>query len=71
MPGCHLLHSNELFGLPVTPTVPGTLEFSYAIPNNGILLGVHVYLQAYCFAPGANPLEVIASNGIDWLIGNQ
>jgi hypothetical protein len=22
-------------------------------------------------APGANPLQVIVSNGIDWLIGNQ
>lgn len=30
-----------------------------------------VYIQAYCFAPGVNPLQVIVSNGIDWLIGDQ
>jgi hypothetical protein len=71
MPGCELLHSNDVFGLPVTAGAPGTLDFSYAIPGDANLLGAHVYLQAYCYAPGANALEIIASNGIDWLIGNQ
>jgi hypothetical protein len=47
------------------------LQFEYAIPSQASLLGEHVYLQAYCFAPGANAAQVIASNGIDWLIGNQ
>ncbi len=41
------------------------------IPSNVNLLRAHAYLQAYCYAPGANALEIIASNGIDWLIGNQ
>ena len=71
MPGCELLHSNEIFGLAVTSGAAGTLNFSYPIPNNYQLLGQHFYLQAYCYAPGANQLELIASNGIDWLIGNQ
>lgn len=71
MPGCELLHSNEVFGLSVTSGAPGVLQFSTAIPSDVNLLGEHVYLQAYCYAPGANPLAVIASNGIDWLIGNQ
>ena len=31
----------------------------------------HAYFQAFSIAPGANPLEVISSNGIDFLIGNQ
>ncbi|MAD33419.1 MAG: hypothetical protein CMJ88_06640 [Planctomycetes bacterium] len=71
MPGCDLLHSNDLFGLPVTSSTSGTLDFAYAVPTAPGLLGQHVYLQAYCYAPGANPLEVIVSNGVDWLIGNQ
>ncbi len=71
MPGCELLHSNDVFGLSVTTASPGTLNFSYSIPTNAILLGSHVYLQAYCWAPGANQLSMIASNGIDWLVGNQ
>ncbi|MFT4840994.1 MAG: hypothetical protein ACJAUC_003549 [Planctomycetota bacterium] len=71
MPGCSLIQSNEVFGLPATPVTASTLQFEYAIPTQASLLGEHVYLQAYCFAPGANAAQVIASNGIDWLIGNQ
>lgn len=71
MPGCQLWHSNDVFGLPVTPLTATTLQFDLPIPFLGPLLGAHVYLQAYCFAPGENALQIIASNGIDWLIGNQ
>jgi hypothetical protein len=71
MPGCQLWHSNDVFGLPVTPLTATTLQFNFPIPLQGSLLGVNVYLQAYCFAPGENPLQIVASNGIDWLIGNQ
>jgi hypothetical protein len=71
MPGCQLLHSNDVFGLVATSSAPGTLDFSYQIPFNVNLVGTHVYVQAYCVAPSANPLPIIASNGIDWLIGNQ
>ena len=71
MPGCSLLHSNEMFGLPVVPAGPGALNFSYSIPTSATLLRAHVYLQAYCWAPGANPLQIIVSNGVDWRIGNQ
>ena len=41
-----------------------------AIPSAPNLLGLHVYIQAYALAPGANPLQIIISNGIDWVIGN-
>ena len=71
MQGCQLLHSNDVFGLPTTGGAPGTLDFSFGIPGNANLLGAHVYLQAYCYAPSANALEIIASNGIDWMLGNQ
>jgi hypothetical protein len=71
MPGCSMLVSNEVFGLPTTPLTATTLQFDYAIPYAPYLLGTHVYVQAYCVAPSANPLQIIVSNGIDWLIGNQ
>ncbi len=71
MPGCSMLVSNDVFGLPVTPLTATTLQFDYAIPYAPHLLGTHVYVQAYCVAPSGNPLQIIASNGIDWLIGNQ
>jgi hypothetical protein len=71
MPGCSMLVSNDVFGLPTTQLTASTLQFDYAIPYSPYLLGAHVYVQAYCVAPGANPLQVIVSNGIDWLIGNQ
>jgi len=71
MPGCSMLVSNEVIGLPTTQLTASTLQFDYAIPSSLVLLGAHVYVQAYCVAPGANPLQIIASNGIDWLIGNQ
>jgi hypothetical protein len=70
MVGCDLWQSSEILGLGTTPLTASTLSFTLAIPNQISLLGSHVYLQAYCFAPGANPLEIISSNGIDWLIGD-
>ena len=70
MPGCVLLHSNEVFGLATTVS-GGLVSFSHPVPNNVLLLGQHFYMQAFCYAPGANPLEVVASNGIDWLVGDQ
>jgi len=71
MPGCHLLHSNDAFGQAVTATGTGTLRFDFGIPLQANLLGLHVYIQAYCVAPGANPSQIVTSNGIDWRIGNQ
>ena len=71
MPGCYLLQSNEVFGLPASPATASTLQFHATIPFTPALVGLHYYLQAYCLAPGANATQVVASNGIDWLIGNQ
>ena len=48
----------------------GHIGFSLAIPNVPSLLGAHLYIQAYAFAPGVNPLQIIISNGIDWMFGN-
>ena len=55
MPVCELLHSNDVFGLPVAlGSSPGTWDFSLPIPANANLLNSHVYLQAFAGAPGYN-----------------
>jgi len=71
MPGCYMLQSSEVSGLPVTPVTASTLQFNATIPLCGTLLGQHYYLQAYCIAPGANAAQFVTSNGIDWLIGHH
>ena len=70
MPGCDLQQSADILGLGVSQVTPTTLSFSLAIPSAPSLIGLHVYMQAYSFAPGVNPLQIIISNGIDWLLGN-
>jgi len=69
MPGCDLWQSTNVFGLGASPLSATTLRFAYDIPNQPTLMGVYVYIQAYCFAPGANPLQIIISNGIEWRLG--
>ena len=68
MTGCELWHSAEIAGLAATPLVPGTLLLNVALPNAQGLVGRHIYGQAFAFAPGQNPAEIIVSNGVDWLI---
>jgi hypothetical protein len=69
MPGCYVLQSNDNFGLSAVPVTATSLSFSYAIPNQPNLVGVHVYIQGYAFAPGQNPLSLVSSNAIDWRLG--
>ncbi|MFT4511910.1 MAG: hypothetical protein ACI89X_002802 [Planctomycetota bacterium] len=54
-----------------TTVSASTLQFDLALPLQDSLLGAHVYVQTYCIAPGENQLQMIASNGIGWLIGNH
>jgi hypothetical protein len=68
MPGCDLLQSAEALAWPVTQTGPGTATFSASVPNLTALVGMHLYLQAWAIAPGANAANAIVSNGVDWLI---
>lgn len=35
------------------------------IPNNGALLGAHIYGQSVTYTPGWNPLSLLFSNGLD------
>ncbi len=69
MTGCYMLTSTEVVGEPTTATGSTTASYSLQIPNAGNLIGVHLYLQAWAVAPGANPANIIVSNGLDWLIG--
>lgn len=71
MPGCDLLQSADVTSLGVTPMTPTTLRFTLLLPNSQSLLGTPIFLQAYAFAPGANPLEVVVSNGVAWTIGDS
>ena len=66
MPGCSLLHSADAVGLSGT-----SFGLQLPIPNSSSLWAQRVFVQAYCYAPGANAAEVITSNGVDWRIGNQ
>ena len=70
MTGCSLLQSAEIMGFATSQVNATTLSFGLAIPNQSAVLGNHLYVQAYCLAPGANALQVIASNGIDWFVGD-
>lgn len=68
MPGCDLLQSADVFGLPVTMTGLSTADYSLPIPNVASLVDLHLYLQAVAFSPSANPAELLVSNGLDWQI---
>lgn len=70
MTGCDLLQSADIQGWPLTPTSPTTLTFSAFLAPTPTLVGMHLYLQAYVYAPGVNAAELVTSNGIDWYVGN-
>jgi hypothetical protein len=69
MTGCEMWQSSDIVGLPVGVVTPSSLSFTVALPNVQGLVGRHLYGQAFAFAPAQNPLGVVASNGVDWLVG--
>ena len=71
MPGCALLQSAEILGLPTSPGSANQRAFSLAIPASTAFLGATLFLQAHAHAPGQNALDLITSNGLTWLLGNQ
>ena len=69
MTGCELLTSSDVVGLPIS--VAGNFgSYLAVLPNTPTLIGSSVYWQAFALAPGANPLEIMASNGLSWMIGD-
>jgi hypothetical protein len=69
MPGCELLQSAQVTAVPVVFTGATTADLGMPLPNDTGLVGIHVYLQGWAFAPGANPGHLVVSNGLDWRIG--
>lgn len=69
MPGCNLLQSAEVFGLSVSSTGPAVGEFALPIPADSALVGYNLYLQALVVTPGANPANLLTTNGLTWEIG--
>jgi hypothetical protein len=70
MTGCFMLQSADALGLGTAPAVGGWLQFELAIPATPSSIGRQVYLQAYGYAPGENPLEIVVSNGLTWKLGD-
>lgn len=71
MTACDLLQSSEFAAQSVTFTSSSTATFGTPLPNIRGLIGLHIYLQAWAYAPGVNPGHTIVSNGIEWAIGNS
>lgn len=69
MQGCLLLQSAEILGIGAVPVTATTLSATLTLPYAPGLIGLHLYGQAYAFAPGLNPAGLAASNGIDWPVG--
>jgi hypothetical protein len=68
--GCVLLQSAEELASSCAPTTWSTAEHVLPIPFDPQLVGLHIYLQAWTFAPGYNPLGLATSNGIELVIGD-
>lgn len=65
MPGCMLLQSMEIFGLPTAPSPnPFLGQVGAAPPLPASANGLQVFAQAFSFTPSANALGVVASNEI-------
>jgi hypothetical protein len=68
--GCSLWTSAESTG-GVCLTTGVTAQFDLPLPNIPGLVGVQLYLQAYALRSGANPAQLVVSNGLQLTIGDQ
>jgi hypothetical protein len=68
--GCWLYHDCIDLAEPCVATGSGSARHVIGIPNNNVLLGVVVFLQAWAPAPAANPAGIIASNALRLTVGN-
>jgi hypothetical protein len=68
MTGCSFHAAPNLASGPMS--ISGdTATLSLPVPNVASLAGVRLYHQAIAFAPGINPLNIIASNGLEVTLG--
>ncbi|MBL8754245.1 MAG: hypothetical protein JNK15_13165 [Planctomycetes bacterium] len=68
MPGCFLRSSLDLTD--ALFTFGPTASWSLAIPNQGGLLGLNFWQQAFLFSPPTNAFGGVMSTGAQWQIGN-
>lgn len=68
MTNCWLLQSAEL-SVPAAPASSTSLDFGVALPADPVFVGVNLFTQAFCLAPGANPLQALVSDGERWQLG--
>ena len=67
-PGCTQYSDAAAFVL--LPLPVSTPAFSFAIPANPGLINVNIFTQGGALVPGANPLGIAASNGLNGAIGD-
>jgi hypothetical protein len=67
MPGCNLLLPLDV--VEFRPAVAGVAEWSFAIPNSASFVGLPIYQQAFPLDAAANPLGLVASNGLAMTLG--
>lgn len=66
MPGCFLHQAGEIaFSFAVPPGRTAVFHRTI-VPPDGSLAGALLFSQSVLIAPGANPLGVVTSNGIEW-----
>jgi len=71
MTGCTLWTSADLAQPGMAPGPAGTAVLSVAVPNDPAWLGLTLYLQAFEFAPGANPRQVVSTRALQWRLGHH
>ena len=67
MPGCYRFIELDAVNI-VLPT-GGQSTYVMSIPNNNAFQGLPIGTQTWAFAAGANPLGVVASNGVRLIVG--
>lgn len=68
MPGCRQFVDGDV-SVVLLPA-GGQSVYTQIIPNNPALAGLPLAAQTFAFAPGANPLGVIAANGVAMVVGS-
>ncbi len=71
MPDCALLQTAAVVSGALSQSGPRTLEFALPISAQPSLVGIQLALQALAYAPGANALQFVTSNGLDWRIADR
>jgi hypothetical protein len=69
MPGCFLLNNFPVLATLVGPPTPDFTS-SFTVPPNPVFFNAQLTAQAFPFSLGANPFNLIASNGVCMRVGN-